>query len=338
MVHTCAYRDISKQKGKRHMKRWHGRQKSVACALVPAAIFLLSGCGTPMPKEKPEEVLGHCDELQGWEVVKAPGRDLHLSIGDGMGRKALYLDYDLGETQLFVIAGKQMLLSLPPNYEFSFHIKGVSPETTSSSSSSMRKAIHSCKVRKNYRFPEDWKKLVVTRRDLRYGWGPNTGAKPAKIAPVESAIAAGQGGAGRIFIHRATLRELPPPKPPMKARPFSEKALEYAAQHAVDDSFATKWRSKPLKAEWLEVDLGKPTPMAGLTLQWTAHGDYDVWLSADAKAGRRVYSQDDADGGLDENYFGKTEARFMKIAGKKLATLHGYQLLEVQIIENRMRV
>ncbi len=307
----------------------------VVVAICATACLTLGSCQRLKPGDESILPSDPMEDTASWRVLKPRGTSLDLSSREGLSGNALCLDYDLDPDNLYVVAHKDVTATLPSNYEFSFYIRGVSPRNNLEFKVIDERSNTFLKVWKNYRFSEEWTKLVVTKRDLRYGWGPAAGAKLEEVVSVEFAITSGRGGQGEVLIDELTLHALPapPPRPPMKARASSSESPEHIAQYAVDDSFATKWRSKALNAEWLEIDLGKSTPMAGLVLHWAAHGNYDILLSPDGETWQRVYSQDDADGGLDEVYFRKTKARFVKISGKKIATRNGYQLLEVEIIE-----
>ena len=39
---------------------------------------------------------------------------------------------------------------------------------------------------------------------------------------------------------------------------------------AIDDRYATTWKSKPAKKPWLKIDLGKAATLAGLEVYWGA--------------------------------------------------------------------
>jgi len=278
-------------------------------------------------------VLSTCDAPSAWTVLHPSLTDITLSAGEGVDGNALRIDYDLGPRKLYVVASKAIDSEIPPNYAFSFRLRGISPRNNLEFKLIDREGNTFRRIWRNRRFDDEWREVVVTKRDLRYAWGSDPLARLDDIKSVEFAISSGKGGKGRVLIDDLVLYELevPPPRPPMTACASSEKAPANIAQYAVDGRFGTKWRSDSRNGEWIEIDLGRQTPMSGLNLHWDAYGNYEVFLSGDRRAWNRVYLQDRADGGLDELFFGRRTARYVKITGRKLATRDGYQLIEVEV-------
>jgi hypothetical protein len=93
------------------------------------------------------------------------------------------------------------------------------------------------------------------------------------------------------------------------------------------------WSSQFSDYQWLMIDLGEIREMVGLVLYWEAAyaKSYNILLSADRKEWQKVYSTTQSDGGIDDIYFGKRKARFIKIIAKERATSWGYSLWEVAI-------
>jgi hypothetical protein len=108
----------------------------------------------------------------------------------------------------------------------------------------------------------------------------------------------------------------------------------FRAEAAFDGNKDTRWSSSFSDSEWLEIDLSSLQEIVGLILYWEAAyaRSYEVLLSADGKEWQCVYKQDDSDGGMDDIYFGKRTARFIKIQGLKRATAWGYSLWEVEVL------
>ena len=109
----------------------------------------------------------------------------------------------------------------------------------------------------------------------------------------------------------------------------------YEPERAVDGNMSTRWSSSFSDPQWLEIDLGKTLQLVGLTIHWeAAYGKiYDILLSEDGKDWKEVYTATDGDGSIDDIYFKKTLARFLKILGKERGTAWGYSIYEVSIKE-----
>lgn len=106
-----------------------------------------------------------------------------------------------------------------------------------------------------------------------------------------------------------------------------------AASYVFDNNTQTRWSSRFSDPQWLEMDLGEIKDMVGMTLYWeTAYGkSYDISISPDKKEWSKVYSTTEGDGEIDDIYFGRKKARYIKILCKERATQWGYSLWEIRI-------
>ena len=88
--------------------------------------------------------------------------------------------------------------------------------------------------------------------------------------PVGPAAARGGGDEGgtnpRVSTPRRDRTELTM-KVPHKDR-WKATASSGDPRRAIDDRYATTWKSKPAKKPWLKIDLGKTTTLAGLEVYW----------------------------------------------------------------------
>jgi hypothetical protein len=108
----------------------------------------------------------------------------------------------------------------------------------------------------------------------------------------------------------------------------------FKPEFAFDSDMTTRWSSNFTDDEWLIIDIGLEQEIVGLILYWEAAyaQSYEVLLSADKENWRSVYKIDDSDGSIDDIYFGRRKARYIKIKGVKRATAWGYSLWEVEIL------
>ena len=52
---------------------------------------------------------------------------------------------------------------------------------------------------------------------------------------------------------------------------------------AIDDRYATSWKSKPSKKPWLKIDLGKAATLAGLEVYWGPDAPVDLRIQVFAR-------------------------------------------------------
>lgn len=116
-------------------------------------------------------------------------------------------------------------------------------------------------------------------------------------------------------------------------RASSNESDATRASNAADGNFATRWSSVFSDDEWIELDFGSSRPMVGATLFWeSAYGSaYDVLISDDGTNWITAYRERNGDGAVDDIYFGRRDARYLRIAGVKRATAWGYSLWEVVV-------
>ncbi len=106
-----------------------------------------------------------------------------------------------------------------------------------------------------------------------------------------------------------------------------------SAEKAFDGNTQTRWGSQFSDRQWLLIDMGEPKDIVGLTLYWeAAYGrSYNILLSEDGKRWGNVYATAEGDGLIDDIYFGKKRARFIKISLSERGTQWGYSLWEVTV-------
>lgn len=83
---------------------------------------------------------------------------------------------------------------------------------------------------------------------------------------------------------------------------------------AIDDLYATTWRSEPLKNPWLEIDLGEIATLGGLEVYWGARGPmtYGFESSLDGKTWTHLCRTRHGEGGQDVFALPPVAARFVR--------------------------
>ncbi len=113
----------------------------------------------------------------------------------------------------------------------------------------------------------------------------------------------------------------------------SLQEAQYAAANAVDGNPTTRWASGFSDNQWISVDLGQPTRIGRVHLQWEdayALG-YRIEVSSDAQNWTSVYSTDKSEGDVEDISFAPVEARYVRVFTTKRATEFGSSLWSFEV-------
>ncbi|MBZ4191349.1 discoidin domain-containing protein [Niabella beijingensis] len=104
-----------------------------------------------------------------------------------------------------------------------------------------------------------------------------------------------------------------------------------------DNNTGSRWSSAYNDDEWICIDLGTPTEVASVTLNWeAAYGKaYKLLVATDTTDWREVYHTTNGKGGLETIRFKPVTARYVKMQGIKRATQWGYSLYEMEVYSNK---
>lgn len=114
-----------------------------------------------------------------------------------------------------------------------------------------------------------------------------------------------------------------------------EEAGPYAATHAVDDDVATRWRSPVANGQWLQMDLGRVSTLAGMTLRWDAAYAkvFTVESSLDGETWTEVAAQTNGVGGLETLYWPPRTARHIRLnLAERYFPQWGFGIWEIDFI------
>jgi hypothetical protein len=112
----------------------------------------------------------------------------------------------------------------------------------------------------------------------------------------------------------------------------STEAGTYPAANAVDGNLTTRWASAFSDPQWLRVDLGAPTAICRVTLNWEgAYGSaYQLQTSNDGTTWTTVHTTTNGTGGAEtRNVTGN--GRYLRMNGTARGTAWGYSLWELQV-------
>jgi beta-galactosidase len=114
---------------------------------------------------------------------------------------------------------------------------------------------------------------------------------------------------------------------------YIDQGNDYRPENAVDGLPETRWSSEFSDPQWLAVDLGAPTRISRVVLDWeTACGQsYAIQVSLDGSNWTDVYATTNGKGGTEDIRFTPTSARWVRFYGTKRATMFGYSLWEMRV-------
>ena len=123
----------------------------------------------------------------------------------------------------------------------------------------------------------------------------------------------------------------PPWVSALTARASSAEGDAVAASMAVDGNPQTRWSSTFSDFQWLELDFGESTLVAGLSISWenAFARSYTILVSTDAMDWKTVYQARHGHGGLEEIYFPPQTCRFVRIVCEERGTAWGCSIWEV---------
>jgi hypothetical protein len=112
----------------------------------------------------------------------------------------------------------------------------------------------------------------------------------------------------------------------------SSEGRAYPASAAVDGDTGTRWSSAFSDPQWLQVDLGSPTAIGKVVLNWErAYATaYQIQISSDGSAWSTVYSTTTSKGG-NETLTVTGTARYVRLYGTARSSGYGYSLWEFQV-------
>ena len=104
-------------------------------------------------------------------------------------------------------------------------------------------------------------------------------------------------------------------------------------RRAIDDRYATTWRSKPAKKPWLKIDLGKAATLAGLEVYWgkDAPVSYGFKSSLDDKRWTHLCRTRHGEGGQDVFAFPAVKARFVRWTCDDPQAEQGKEIVEINL-------
>ncbi|WP_165984350.1 discoidin domain-containing protein [Streptomyces sp. YIM 98790] len=112
----------------------------------------------------------------------------------------------------------------------------------------------------------------------------------------------------------------------------SQENAAFPPSAAVDGDPGTRWSSSFADNQWLQVDLGAPAAVTGITLRWeTAHArGYRIEISGDARTWTTLHQTGTGTGGTETLDVTGT-GRYVRMYGTERATPWGFSLWEFEV-------
>ncbi len=288
-------------------------------SLLLAALAVLAACHPATPPETTASSAPAGISLQSpaaWTPHPADG--VALDLADDAG--ALRLDFQFTGGG-YAIARREVDLALPANYEFRFRVRGAAPvnhlEFKLVDASGENVWWH---VWRDVVWSADWRTFTLRKRQVEFAWGPQGGGEPGRLAAIEFAVTAGQGGEGTVWIDGLELVERPvvtgTPPPPVASA--SSSAAGHEAALSLDGDAATFWSAAAGdERPSFTLDLGQAREFGGLTVVWADGGhavDYVIEARDDNRdAWRELLAVTGANGGRDDLFLPESEARQLRL-------------------------
>jgi beta-galactosidase len=121
---------------------------------------------------------------------------------------------------------------------------------------------------------------------------------------------------------------------PVKASStYIEADNDYRPENAVDGLLDTRWSSAFSDPQWLAIDLGTPTDISRVVLDWEAAyaQAYAIQVSQDGLTWTEVFSATNGKGGTEDIRFAPVTTRWVRFYGTKRATPFGYSFWEMRV-------
>jgi hypothetical protein len=234
-------------------------------ALSAGALLLAAA-----PRATAPAVLDAFEDPAGWIPAPSDGVKLSVTAAEGFAGRALRLDFDFQGHGGYAVVRKPFDVALPENYEFRFRVRGQSPRNNLEFKLVDPSGDNVWWVnRRAFAVPGEWQEVRIKKRHVSFAWGPAGGGEIPRVASIELAVTAGEGGRGWVAFDELTLRELPPAAPYRRTPSVtaSSSGPGSPAARILDGDAATGWKTSEPTA-WIAVDFLESREYGGLTIQW----------------------------------------------------------------------
>lgn len=277
------------------------------------------------------------ESLAGWKAIASDGVRIDIALAEGRTGKCIKIDFDFVAGAGYCGIQKQLPMTLPENFQFSFYLRGAAPVNNLEFKLVDVSGDNVWWLnQRNYEFPDEWTKIAIKKRHISFAWGPTTDRTLKTFDKVEFFVASASGGKGSIYIDDFSFQELEPPADTLP-RPVIDAATSAGNKSQLylilDGNPQTQWRSaaKP-EHQSLVFDLGRSCEFGGLIIDWDQQDfarAYNILLSPDGKAWETAYEVTKGKPGRSYLYLRDQQTRFLKLELRATARQQGYAIAEV---------
>ena len=211
---------------------------------------------------------GAANEIGEWKSAAADGSSAKLSADS----TALRFDFNLAGSTSWVIARRDFVAALPAHYAVVLRLRGEAPPNQLQFKLVDPSGANVWWWRRNGFEPtRDSTTVVLRKANLEFAWGPKSGGEPDRIAAVEIAIAAGEGGAGRLWIEdlRIEARDPAATQPRIRAVTASSCAAGHEPERICDGNAKGGWMPAANDPNpWLQLDFGMTCEWGGVVVDF----------------------------------------------------------------------
>ncbi|HET7457522.1 MAG TPA: discoidin domain-containing protein, partial [Gemmatimonadaceae bacterium] len=278
-----------------------------------------------------------------WSAHPSDGVSLAIARDSVAGAQhAMRLDFDFHGGGGYAIARRKVDLTLPPNYEFTFLVRGDAPVENLEF-----KLIDSTgenvwwSNQRDYAFPKRWTKVSRKKRHIGFAWGPAGGGEIRRVATIEIVVTAGMGGRGTVWIDDLALAPLDTTtgvaRRPTASASSSGMGFPYGL--AVDGDTSTAWRSrhrvgKADTPEWIALDFGARREYGGVTIDWDPLDyatSFAVETSLDGATWETRRTVDGFRGGRSYVDLPEADSRWLRLRMRRSARGRGFAVRELAV-------
>jgi F5/8 type C domain len=213
-------------------------------------------------------VLDDLRDATRWQAVASGEAELKLSTRIGPRGSALCLDFDFKGGGGFVVARREVELTLPEAFAFSFRIGGDAPRNTVEFKLADPGGANVWRWQQaDFGFTAEPRAIVLGPRDIGFAWGPAGGGAPRRVGAIEVVISAGPGGKGRVWLEDLRMEDQTNAKPPGVSSSSAGRGCRVAG--LLDGGTARAWRPAPAdRSPWVVIDFHGPRDCGGLVIDW----------------------------------------------------------------------
>ncbi|MBV5308115.1 MAG: hypothetical protein JZU59_01700, partial [Chromatium okenii] len=147
------------------------------------------------------QTLDNFDDLSVWSPITSGQAQLILTPIAAPACPAMQLVFDFAGGGGFVVARRELALSLPDSYALLLDVRAAAPANAFEFKVIDPSGVNVWRYRDDaFAFTTDWRTLRIPSKALTFGWGPAGGGVAHEVGAIEIVIAAGPGGSGALTV------------------------------------------------------------------------------------------------------------------------------------------